>query len=83
MKKRSAAEQADAWERYSEARVSYRRTLQALCHNLHQIPSDEPANEHYLNACNPVIALPMISECTSCVPSYVYTLSRFAMCRML
>ena len=35
-----------------------------------------------MNALNPVIAWPSTSECTSCVPSYVYTLSRFAMCRI-
>ena len=36
----------------------------------------------HLNALSPVTAWPRMSECTSCVPSYVYTLSRFAMCRM-
>src|SRR5687768_10514991 len=31
------------------------------------------------NAFSPVIDWPRMSVCTSCVPSYVYTLSRFAM----
>ena len=34
------------------------------------------------NACRPVIALPRMSECTSWVPSYVLTVSRFTMCLM-
>ena len=37
---------------------------------------------YHLNALSPVTAWPRTSECTSCVPSYVYTLSRFAMCRI-
>ena len=36
----------------------------------------------YSKALRPVTACPKMRLCTSCVPSYVYTLSRFSMCRM-
>lgn len=35
------------------------------------------------NACKPVIDRPIISECTSDVPSYVFTASRFEECRIM
>ena len=34
------------------------------------------------NDCTPVIALPSMSEWMSCVPSYVFTVSRFCACLM-
>src|SRR5689334_15042021 len=36
------------------------------------------ARRPFQNASRPVNALPSTSVCTSCVPSYVYTLSRFS-----
>jgi len=37
---------------------------------------------HQPNACSPVCARPRISAWMSCVPSYVFTVSRFCACRM-
>ena len=46
-------------------------------------PSARPCGRSQKNACSPVCARPSISACTSCVPSYVLTVSRFCAWRMM